>query len=117
MATKQSETPARSIAVDTEVADRLLDLLGTDDAFRRLFKKDPIAALAQIGYKFPSNHPEAKADAPNLAVSRLASKARIIKSRKEIRNMSTAGLWMIPIQLNVESSTSRRVHRPNHDSY
>ena len=46
---------AKSAPLDPKVADKLLDLLSTDNEFRRLFKKDPQAALAKVG------HPEAKA--------------------------------------------------------
>lgn len=36
--------------LDPAVADRLLELLGNDDAFRALFQKDPAAALASLGH-------------------------------------------------------------------
>src|SRR5687768_8146803 len=36
-----------------EVADRLLDLLSTDDAFRDLFQAEPLSALRSIGYQSP----------------------------------------------------------------
>ena len=42
---KQSEP------LSPKVADRLLDLLSTDNEFRRLIKKDPQAAFIQAGYK------------------------------------------------------------------
>jgi putative modified peptide len=40
----------RSASLDPQVADRLLDLLSTDDAFRQLFQTSPQAALRSIGY-------------------------------------------------------------------
>lgn len=45
-----STTKQRSAPLDPKVADKLLDLLSTDNAFRRLYKKDPLAALAKIGH-------------------------------------------------------------------
>jgi putative modified peptide len=114
MATKK--TGARAAPLDPKVADRLLDLLSTDNAFRRLFKKDPQAALAQVG------HPEAKAalaaqkkGAPAPAISaasccqvqRIASKEAIIRSRDTLRSMLTAGLAMQPINLDAEIASTR----------
>ena len=46
MATRKTTTPA----LDPKVADKLLDKLGTDNDFRRLFKKDPAAALVKVGH-------------------------------------------------------------------
>lgn len=50
--TAGSKTTAgkKSAPLDPKVADKLLDLLSTDNEFRRLFKKDPEAALSQVGY-------------------------------------------------------------------
>ncbi|MFC3552402.1 NHLP-related RiPP peptide [Lysobacter cavernae] len=36
--------------LETDVADKLLDLLSSDDDFRDLFQRDPTAALAQAGH-------------------------------------------------------------------
>ena len=36
------------------IAEKLLDELSTDDAFRDLFEKNPRAALKQIGYETPA---------------------------------------------------------------
>lgn len=124
MATKK--TGARSAPLDPKVADRLLDLLSTDNAFRRLFKKDPQAALAQVG------HPEAKAaiaarrKAPPFTppgpppvvpptasccqVTSIAPKADIIKARSELRLMLTSGLDQSPIRLDV-GTASRRLRK------
>jgi putative modified peptide len=115
MATKKPA--ARSAPLDPKVADKLLDLLSTDNAFRRLFKKDPQAALAQVG------HPEAKAvvagrkkgvAAPALTTAScctlqsIAPKATIIKARAELRQMLASGLAQNPIQLDVGTSAARR---------
>jgi len=39
-----------------EVAERLLDKLSGDDAFRELFVADPRAAMASIGYETPASY-------------------------------------------------------------
>lgn len=115
MVTKKPDPSVeQKIAVSAAIADRLLDLLSTDNAFRRAFKKDPAAALLQIGH-VPAEGGDAAAELAHLraslAVERLASKERISRSREEIRKMLTHGLSMIPIQLNVESAASRRVRK------
>lgn len=117
MATKK--TGARTAPLDPKVADKLLDLLGTDNAFRRLFKKDPQAALAQVG------HPEAKAAvaglkkgvaAPALStascctVQSIAPKATIVRARAELKVMLTSGLAYTPPALDA-ASASRRTRR------
>ena len=48
MATKKGNGPA---PLDPKVAKKLLDLLSTDNDFRRLFKQDAHAALVQAGWK------------------------------------------------------------------
>ncbi|MBW3549912.1 MAG: NHLP-related RiPP peptide [Proteobacteria bacterium] len=132
MATKKttgSKTAAgkKSTPLDPEVADKLLDLLSTDNSFRRLFKKDPQAALAKVGYK-PSNEelaaagrggPPFKPPAPPksvpptecLKVDRIAPKEQIVRSRGVLRELLTSGLTMQPIQLNVSTTTSRRTRK------
>ena len=114
MATKK--TGARSAPLDPKVADKLLDLLSTDNAFRRLFKKDPQAALAQVG------HPEAKAavaalkkggTAPALTtasccqLTSIAPKATIIRAREELKTMLTSGLAQTPPALDAASLARR----------
>lgn len=44
-------TTKRSAPIDPLLADRLLDLLSSDDAFRQLFQLSPQAALRSIGYE------------------------------------------------------------------
>jgi len=124
MATKK--TAARSAPLDPKVADKLLDLLGTDNAFRRLFKKDPQAALAQVG------HPEAKAavaarrkgppftppgpppvvppTASCCQVARIAPKATILRAREELKAMLTSGLAQNPPQLDA-GNTGRSLRK------
>ena len=115
---------AKSAPLDPKVADKLLDLLSTDNEFRRLFKKDPQAALAKAG------HPEAKAAVAALRkgppftppgppptippaagccqVQRIAPKADIIKARAELKTMLTSSLAQNPPQLDAGMSSARR---------
>lgn len=126
MATKKG-SGAKSAPLDPKVADKLLDLLSTDNEFRRLFKKDPQAALAQVG------HPEAKAavaasrkgppftppgpppvtppvwDCMN--VQRIAPKATIVKARTELMTMLTRGLAYIPPHLDASIAEAQRLKR------
>jgi putative modified peptide len=77
MATKKATTPG----LDPKVADKLLDKLGTDNDFRRLFKKDPAAALVKVG------HPkDAAAFAGRCSqVQSIAPKAEIQATRELIK--------------------------------
>ena len=90
--------------LDPKVADRLLDLLSTDDAFRELFQKNPAAALRQVGPRDPNVSRESvqnRQDSLNAddstqcyQVAQLASKEVISNSRDEMRAMLTNGLSM-----------------------
>lgn len=101
MATKKSG--GRTPPLDPKVADKLLDKLGSDNEFRRLFKTDPAAALVKVG------HPKASADAVAgcCTITNIAPKAQIVKSRDELKTMLTSGFAMMPIQLNIASPASR----------
>jgi len=101
MATKK--TAGRAPALDPKVADKLLNKLSTDNDFRRLFKKDPAAALMKVG------HPK---DAAALTggccqIDSIAPKAQILRSRDELKTMLTTGFAMMPIMLNAGTTTSR----------
>ena len=78
----------RSAPLDPHVADRLLDLLSSDDAFRSLFMSNPREALAQVGFVN-----ETDLGSPYWCfwgISKLASKRAIAEARCEIRNLLTA---------------------------
>lgn len=78
----------RSAPMDPQVADQLLDLLSTDDTFRKLFANDPRAALAQVGFVNVTDLPSPA----DCKVWPLASKKQIAEARDEIKKMFTAGL-------------------------
>lgn len=72
--------------LDPKVANRLLDLLSTDDAFRELFVKDTKAALETAGYAHEGALPHpAICFLPK--TGKLADKADIAAAREKL--MST----------------------------
>lgn len=109
MATKKAGS---AVPLDPKVARKLLDRLGTDNEFRRLFKKDPKAALVASGYKVAKGDTVAAAAlervAGCMAVSRIAPKAAVLQARDALETQLLAGLPMTPNQLNVASTASRR---------
>ena len=115
MATKKTGASGKAAPLDPKVAGKLLDKLGTDNEFRRLFKKDPKAALIQAGYKLAKGDVAANAAIDHICgciqVRNIAPKANIIKAREELSGMLTASLGQSPIQLNVASSSARRTRK------
>jgi putative modified peptide len=102
--------------LDPALADRLLDLLSTDDLFRERFQRDHIAALRTIGYESPSPGlmtacglaPMAQAEPfRDCRVQDLASKEAISAAREEIRSMLTRGLAQITPKLDARNETLR----------
>jgi len=77
--------------LDPSIADKLLDLLGSDDAFRDLFQKDPLAALEQLGYRPPVEGVPPPFHAC-CHVQQLASKEAIVEARTELQGLLTRGL-------------------------
>lgn len=77
------------------VADKLLEMLSTDDDFRSLFQENPAAALARLGHAQPvtraDNLPPSEGDAFYCMTSnKLASKEEIAASREELKHFLTA---------------------------
>lgn len=126
MATKKSGG-AMSAPLDPKTADKLLDLLGTDNAFRRLFKKDPQAALAKVGHQPskeaiaalrkgpPFTPPGPPSVVPPIAgcmqVQRIAPKADIIKARADLKTMLTSGLAYTTPNLDATATAARRTRK------
>ena len=94
-----------SARIAPQVADRLLELLGTDDVFRQLFKNDPAQALKKVG--FVESATEASPAGCFMGIEKLAPKAAILASSAELKAMLTSGLGMTPIQLNAPSASPR----------
>jgi len=78
------------------VAAKLLDKLGSDDAFRATFQNDPVAALKQAG----ASDAEAKACGACLKVGKLADKSAIKASAQELSAMLTAAMGFQPHKLD-----------------
>ena len=90
MAKKKGPGPTEPL--DPKVVKKLLDLLSTDNEFRRLFKKDAHAALVKAGWKPPASAALKMTAVPAdyAAMSggnclQLASTARIAPKEKIIR--------------------------------
>jgi putative modified peptide len=77
------------------VADKLLDLLSTDDTFRSAFKADPAAALAQVGHPGAEQH-AGKASIVEgeafycMTADHLAPKEEIMQAREELKSYLTS---------------------------
>lgn len=94
-------TRTHSAPLSPDIADRLLDLLSTDDSYRARFQDCPRSALLEIGYvpraagqmtacgSMPVAEPEALIDC---RAENLAPKEAIAAARDEIRTMLTKGL-------------------------
>lgn len=93
-----SNTSGGPSPLTAEVADRLLDLLSSDDAFRELFIADPAAALVQAGHV--ADAAELALLRQQLSVQSLAAKEVVAAARQEIRASLTCGMAMHPIQLD-----------------
>jgi len=96
----------KSAPLDPKVADKLLELLSTDNEFRRLFKKDPAAALARAGHKEATS-----VIAGCLQVERIAPKADIIKARTELKSMLCSALGQSPPALEAATTAPRRARK------
>ena len=111
MAAKTTTAP-----LSAELADRLLDLLSTDDLFRERFQRDHLAALRSIGYESPTPgqmtacgafqaQPEPFRDCK---VTNLAPKESIREARAEIRSMLLRGLNQTTPNLDTGSGAASR---------
>jgi putative modified peptide len=81
MTTKKGKGPA---PLDPKVTKKLLDKLSTDNEFRRLFKKDAGAALAQVGYKVEAGATSADGCLQLAAGDRIAPKEKIARDRAKL---------------------------------
>lgn len=86
MATKKGPAPA---PLDPKVQKKLLDLLSTDNEFRRLFKKDAHAALVKAGWKAPAGCENTAAGSGGACLQlkageRIAPKAKIVRERAKL---------------------------------
>jgi len=110
----------KTAPLDPRLADRLLDLLSTDDDYRARFQADPRAALYEIGHESPTPAqmtacgslpvalPEALVDCK---VERLAPKESIAAAREEIRAMLLSGLDQTTPKLDAGNPLRRHLRR------
>ena len=106
----KGNTMTMTAPLEARIADRLLDLLSTDDGFRDRFQRDHLSALAEIGYVpqepgamtacglVVSAQPEPFDDCK---VTQLAPKQVIASARAELRKMLLTGLNQTVPQLDV----------------
>ena len=83
-----------------EVAERLLDKLSTDDAFRALFVSDARAAMAEIGYVTPAAYAGVPGSDPIMCclnVRQLASKEVLGASREVLANRLSTSIFAYDI--------------------
>lgn len=79
-----------------EVADRLLDKLSSDDAFRDQFSNDPRAALASLGHVTPAEDVDKRGSDPiNCCTMKgpLASKEKIAAARAVLKTQLTSRIF------------------------
>lgn len=116
MATKKTGKGPGPAPLDPKVVKKLLDLLSTDNEFRRLFKKDVHAALTKAGHK-PISPPSGKAMAAStirspgscLTVDRIASKSAIMAARTQLEGeLSIPLTFLSPAGLLGPTSSMRR---------
>ena len=87
MATKKSGAAA---PLDPKVARKLLDKLGTDNEFRRLFKKDASAALAKVGYVVGTGEGDVGTCLQMAASDSIAPKAMFVRDRAKLESALVA---------------------------
>ena len=107
--------------LDPALADRLLDLLSTDDLFRERFQRDHLAALRTIGYESPTPGQMTACGEVSPAVAMepfrdckvrdLVSKEVVRAAREEIRTMLLRGLNQTVPNLDVVTADSRWVRK------
>lgn len=97
MATKKT-AGAKSAPLDPKVADKLLDLLSTDNEFRQLFKKDPLAALVKAGHRgppfTPPGPPGTRPPVMCLSVNYIAPKQEVAVAREELKRYLTSQAYL-----------------------
>lgn len=86
-----SKPPGAKRPLDAKTAEKLLDLLSTDNEFRRKFKANPAAALESIGHREPAG---TRACA---SVKAIAPKQELIAARDALHeHLTTTAIFINP---------------------
>lgn len=104
MATKKGNGPA---PLEPKVAKKLLDLLSTDNEFRRLFKKDAHAALVKAGWKAPAGGESTAAVSGGQclqlqATDSIAPKAKIVRERAKLEEALSVPFLFVHYELKAD---------------
>lgn len=86
---KESQEKAGHPPMEAEAADKLLELLSTDDEFRKLFAHDRQKALEQVGYPAAGEK-----SIQCTTVRQMASKEEIAAARDELKSYLTSSAAM-----------------------
>ncbi len=86
---------AKHAPLQPHIADKLLDLLSTDDTFRSAFQADPAEALAQVGHPGAEQHAGKASIAEGetfycMTADQLAPKEEIMQAREELKFFLTS---------------------------
>lgn len=79
-----------------ELADKLLAKLSSDDAFREHFRKDPRAALKELGYETPADEVGVEGSDPVMCLDgnlALASKQDIASARHQLQTQLSGSVF------------------------
>ena len=94
----------KTASVDAETAEKLLDLLSSDEDFRQRFQASPLDALESIGYKKPATE---ALPFSACRVTQLASKEQISEAKADLKASLTQGLAYNTPTLEAETLARR----------
>jgi putative modified peptide len=100
-----------SFQLPEHVAEKLLDLLGHDDAFRALFLANSRLALASIGFEPAADESVREGLWICTRVTSLASKEAFVSSHQALRTQLTEPMSYNPIGLGMAAPRSKRQDR------
>ena len=102
MATKKGS--GSKLPLEPKVADKLLKLLSTDNAFRREFKRSPSDALAKIG------HPEVSPSLACASISAIAPKKEIAAASSELKAYLTTAAALTNPHCFIAGEVAKRLN-------
>ena len=88
--------------LNPKIADKLLDLLSTDDGFRERFAADPSIALAEVGHALPEG-----VTPICMSTELLATKEEIAAVREQLKShLMSASAYFVPHCMEAGKITS-----------